>query len=99
MHLGSYGQAYFIAETKEIYSGTFSPSQKPPKRLLASEDEVEVDYSGILSSPSGYSSNEEDGAPFANEEMLETMRREVCKLHKDERAKATQGDTRKVRFL
>ena len=61
---------------------------------LASEEELQVDYSGMLSSPSGYSSNEEDDAPYANAEMLETVRMEVCKMHANEIEQHSKQDSK-----
>eukprot|EP00210_Caulerpa_lentillifera_P006826 g6525.t1 len=69
MHLGSYGQAYFVVETaiSNLYSTV----------------EDKVDLSGLVSPPSGYSSNEDD-APIVTEESVQFVTREAQRLIEDE---------------
>ena len=51
-----------------------------------------MDYGGMISSPSGYSSNdEEEDAPYANTQMLEAVRTEVSNLHKGEVQMTSSG--------
>eukprot|EP00879_Flechtneria_rotunda_P013846 GHRR01014462.1.p1 GENE.GHRR01014462.1~~GHRR01014462.1.p1 ORF type:complete len:1371 (+),score=557.88 GHRR01014462.1:43-4155(+) len=66
MHLGAYGQAYFAAQTMEIVSD-------------AEDEDI---LQGMMSPPSGYSSDED--APYANQEILSAVQQEV------QRIKATQ---------
>lgn len=83
MHLGSYGQAYF-SEIHEAFTGAFKSELVRVEICVASED----NYDG-MSSPSGYSSNEDD-APYANAEMVKTVRMEVCKMQ-DEANRCPEG--------
>lgn len=68
MHLGSYGQAYFVVETaiSDLYS--------------TAEDKV--DLSGLVSPPSGYSSNEDD-APIVTEESVQFVTKEAHRLRQN----------------
>ncbi|WIA29421.1 hypothetical protein OEZ86_011924 [Tetradesmus obliquus] len=70
MHLGAYGQAYFAAETMEIVSD-------------ADDEEL---LQGMMSPPSGYSSDE--GAPYANEEMVSAVQQEVARIKASQEAAA-----------
>ncbi|GMH32205.1 hypothetical protein BSKO_00039 [Bryopsis sp. KO-2023] len=79
MHLGSYGQAYFVAEYSEVYSGS----------------EEEAALSGMISPPSGYSSGEID-TPYANADLVDSVRTEIDLLRKEEEQTITVESTQTV---